>query len=327
MPVTGIKSYWESGNLIFTEKVVGNGAIFQFGVDDDGLDVKFFGATSGAYMLWDESADALKFVGGAYLSSAGAILPATNDGAALGSATVSWSDLFLASGGVINWNNGDVTMTHAANALTLAGGDMNFGVDGTGVDVKFFGDTASCYALWDQSEDQFLVVQTNAATSGTERALDVSQTHTGVGANAEAFRAVLTSDVALGSYGNAIFGKIDLQTTGLVGGLIGVVCAELTMPGGTIAGGSGTYSCFEAEINCPTSYDSTVPIHVFQVNAWGAAVGKFDDYGYLFDLTGVSSDAAHIWYDNQKAAPAVEEFVRVKTPSGVRYLALYDANA
>ena len=32
------------------------------GVDDTGHDVKFFGATSGSYMLWDESADILEFV-------------------------------------------------------------------------------------------------------------------------------------------------------------------------------------------------------------------------------------------------------------------------
>ena len=30
-----------------------------FGVDDTGVDVKFFGATSGSFMLWDESADSL----------------------------------------------------------------------------------------------------------------------------------------------------------------------------------------------------------------------------------------------------------------------------
>ena len=35
------------------------------GVDDTGLDVKFFGATSGAYLLWDESADKLLTAGGA----------------------------------------------------------------------------------------------------------------------------------------------------------------------------------------------------------------------------------------------------------------------
>jgi hypothetical protein len=43
------------------------------GVDDTGYDVKFFGATSGAYMLWDESADDLKLVGAAGLTVAGDI--------------------------------------------------------------------------------------------------------------------------------------------------------------------------------------------------------------------------------------------------------------
>ncbi|HEY4712372.1 MAG TPA: hypothetical protein VIH69_06865 [Dehalococcoidia bacterium] len=38
------------------------------GVDDTGHDVKFFGATSGAYLLWDESDDALEFSAGANLT-------------------------------------------------------------------------------------------------------------------------------------------------------------------------------------------------------------------------------------------------------------------
>ena len=33
-----------------------------------------------------------------------------------------WSDLFLASGGVVNFDNGDMTLTHSANTLTFAGG-------------------------------------------------------------------------------------------------------------------------------------------------------------------------------------------------------------
>lgn len=55
------------------------------------------------------------------------ISPATNDAAALGTSSLMWSDLFLASGAVINFNNGDVTLTHGSDTLTLAGGGMAFG--------------------------------------------------------------------------------------------------------------------------------------------------------------------------------------------------------
>lgn len=52
-----------------------------------------------------------------------ALFPSANDGYALGSASKSWSDLFLASGAVINWNNGGYTATHtnATSLLTLSG--------------------------------------------------------------------------------------------------------------------------------------------------------------------------------------------------------------
>lgn len=53
--------------------------------------------------------------------SASVVAPDTTDGAALGSTSLMWSDLFLASGAVINFN-ADVTLTHAANSLTVAGG-------------------------------------------------------------------------------------------------------------------------------------------------------------------------------------------------------------
>lgn len=55
-------------------------------------------------------------------------LPADNNTYSLGLATsFQWSDLFLGTGGVINWNNGDVTLTHASNLLTLAGGGFDAG--------------------------------------------------------------------------------------------------------------------------------------------------------------------------------------------------------
>lgn len=45
--------------------------------------------------------------------------PDANDGATLGQSGTGWSDLFLASGGVINWNAGNTTLTHSAGLLTL----------------------------------------------------------------------------------------------------------------------------------------------------------------------------------------------------------------
>ena len=45
--------------------------------------------------------------------------PHVNDGLALGNTSYQFSDLHLASGGVINWDNGNTTLTHAAGKLTL----------------------------------------------------------------------------------------------------------------------------------------------------------------------------------------------------------------
>lgn len=55
--------------------------------------------------------------------------PTSSDGAGLGTASLMWSDLFLASGGVINFNNGDVTLTHSADTLTLGGGTLALGTN------------------------------------------------------------------------------------------------------------------------------------------------------------------------------------------------------
>lgn len=47
------------------------------------------------------------------------IVPTNDDGAALGSTSKEFSDLFLASGGVINWANGNATLTHSTGLLTI----------------------------------------------------------------------------------------------------------------------------------------------------------------------------------------------------------------
>lgn len=59
------------------------------------------------------------------------LLPTTDDGAPLGSTVKQFSDLFLASGAVVNFNAGDVTVTHSSNVLTVAGGDLRITTAGT----------------------------------------------------------------------------------------------------------------------------------------------------------------------------------------------------
>lgn len=58
----------------------------------------------------------------------GAVSPNANDGAALGIAGLGFSDLFLAEGGVINWDNGDATLTQSGDGVTLSGASLGVGI-------------------------------------------------------------------------------------------------------------------------------------------------------------------------------------------------------
>ena len=161
-----------------------------------------------------------------------ALSPSTNNGLAIGTSSLNWSDLFLADGAVINLGNDqDVTLTHIADAgilinsdnyitfrdsalkvyssadgqldidadteieittttvdlngnldvsgtLTQTGiatfaGTVTVGVDGTGHDVKFFGDTSGKYMLWDESADGLIFTDNTKALFGTGSDLEI----------------------------------------------------------------------------------------------------------------------------------------------------------
>ena len=79
------------------------------------------------------------------LRSVSTVSPFASDGAALGTTALMWSDLFLANAGVINFNNGNMTVTHTAGDLAVGGGTLtvdggvkvdNFTLDGTELDLS-----------------------------------------------------------------------------------------------------------------------------------------------------------------------------------------------
>lgn len=57
--------------------------------------------------------------------------PSTSDGLALGTASLQWSDLFLASGSVVDFANGNVVLTHSSGILTMGTGELRITTVGT----------------------------------------------------------------------------------------------------------------------------------------------------------------------------------------------------
>ena len=98
---------------------------------------KFYGQTGGKYGILDFESIATSdktftfpnLTGTIPVIASSALSPITTDSAALGTTSLMWSDLFLASGAVVNFNNGDVTLTHSENALTLGGGNLALGAN------------------------------------------------------------------------------------------------------------------------------------------------------------------------------------------------------
>src|SRR5262245_38953599 len=152
--------------------------------------------------------DQLNFVGGAtgYFFDA-ALKPITNDGAALGAAAVAWADLFLASGAVINFAGGDVTITHAANALAFGGADNGYTFDRA---VAVTSNVSTALAVGRQGvSNPALVVDASAASSLT--GLRIAAQAAGANVNLVAVSSGTNEGLTIDSKGS---GTLFLQNSG-----------------------------------------------------------------------------------------------------------------
>ena len=131
---------------------------------------------------------------------ASSLAPFTDGGNALGTTSLAWSGLNLNTATAINWENSDVTLTHASNLLTMAGGDFILSDD-----LEFFFGTSSDWSIqYDETTNDALIIN-----EGTAGALSIK------GSNPTLFNAA-TSTAGNDIYLNTQNAATD--TTGLTGG-------------------------------------------------------------------------------------------------------------
>ena len=93
------------------------------------------------------------------------------------------------------------------------------------------------------------ITTTNTATSGTYQPLVVSTTMSGAGADGGRAKFDMTTNVALGSFSNALKAEVTYGASGRTTGLGSAFVAEMTLSAGT---SSGTYAPVEIELNAAT---------------------------------------------------------------------------
>ena len=167
-----------------------------------------------------------------------------------------------------------------------------------------------------------------ATTTGALRSMVITQTQTVLATanQLEALKVEIVSNVKTGQWANAIFGKINYGATGLAHGNAAVICSEIAMPstGGTVVRGS--YYNYSAEVNCPTGLTlGGNPMAIMAINTWGGAEAQFDDYGFLFDITGVTAGEEH-FYDTTASGGTADGTIKIRVGGTTKYLLFADDN-
>ena len=228
--------------------------------------------------------------------------PISNDGAALGTTALNWSDIFLASGAVVNFNNGDITLTHSANLLTLAGGDFqvngNMALGGTAIDSTSILVAASnvtdpiTQMLGAQFSRTLVLTAANAQTItgfiGNVSSSANAFNHTGILRGASltvqnANTAIVTNaygndslvyNTGVGTITNGVAGNFAIQNlnaAGIITNAYGVRVQDFGLNGGTI---TNTYGVYVGDITLGTQTNTPFSFYASDAGAYNYFAGR-----------------------------------------------------
>ena len=135
------------------------------------------------------------------------------------------------------------------------------------------------------------ITTTNTATSGTYQPLVVSTTMSGAGADGGRAKFDMTTNVALGSFSNALKAEVTYGASGRTAGLGSAFVAEMTLSAGT---SSGTYAPVEIELNAGSGASTGTATSLIYASVNGAGAATVDTNGYLLNLAGVTVAGAKL---------------------------------
>ena len=210
----------------------------------------------------------------------------------------------LALCGLAEWENSGVALLKALlyQFQTSVQLPMYHGVDGTGVDVTFYGDTAGVNMLWDYSEDKFDVTNAkmdwyrDTTTADPGRMISWGDTHAGtLTASPTTFQCSATFNGAANAAGGVTGAEIkarhttgNVKSIGQLRGLVGNADTKNGTTGvayaveGSVDVGAGgtitTSACFHGNLNNSGTVTTSHGVYLEGVNGYNLTYGVYVRY-------------------------------------------------
>ena len=155
-----------------------------------------------------------------------ALAPSANDGLQLGTTALGFADLHLATGAVINFANGNYTLTHSSAVLTLSG-KLNLAGTGEGTGIELTGGSGG---IRSDGPGDFTFF-------GTSNGFWIESGDCNIGGgNLNAAGGVLSSSSTIGiGYSTGAGGAVTQITSKATGVTIDNVCGQITMHNAALA--------------------------------------------------------------------------------------------